>query len=716
MKKIFIIILAFFSFVANAQVGQWDSTETIIYPTDTTGKIVLAAGDTLYLIDVSKSDSGLNYINRRSLVKMIYDFDQDASDDTIPARILFQNYDFDSLFYSRINGNKISEIEVYSSATDRVSYFDVPYDPSTGVIVDYTGGGDYTTINAAVLATSGNIFIKSGTYDENSGSSYLNLPNTEYLIGVGNVTVTSPSTTTGIAIRGNGTVIKNIEFDAEGNTANMVVFVSTGTNSTLENCYVHSFTNSAVFHTYYNDRFIGCVFDADGSLYTIYSIENYSMYFDNCYFTGDVGSNHIQNLTGNDTSKTTVINTKFEIAADDYVYIGSSYLDFNYNHIHADSTNSRMFAFTANNLVPDINFIGDTLIWDAYGESAALFDQTTDTFNFLIDGGEYYGLSGGGTNFVFITDVDTLSTSRFTIQNAKFDFYRGGITAFRNTIYPGYQTVQNNEMISRYAANDNSYFNSFISSDTLSPVIFTGNLLSGPKNYGSSFGMHTGAMFNDCEKSTIKNNRTSGFGLSSIIDKGDGLDKSNSIIQGNVMDDLIVKGIKKTKIYNNTFFGSDMYAVWIYKNLDVGITDGSADSNEFKNNIVYSDTCFYVNQVDTIFSDYNVIYGNIIAYNGVSTYNWAQWQALGYDANSYNTDPNLNASGVPQTPSDAIGNGLNLGANYNVGLSPTATFPDPLTTLQKALWSIGAYVVPLNGIATSNVKVVLGTGRRLIHY
>ena len=116
MKKL-LIILAFIPLFGFGQSGQWDSTQAIIYPTDTTGKIVLAVSDTLYLIDVDTADAiaDINYINMQSAVKVIYDFDNYATDDNIPDVCLFNNFGFDSLFYSRI-----SEMSINSDSTQNL--------------------------------------------------------------------------------------------------------------------------------------------------------------------------------------------------------------------------------------------------------------------------------------------------------------------------------------------------------------------------------------------------------------------------------------------------------------------------------------------------------------------------------------------------------------------------------------------------------------------
>lgn len=157
----------------------------------------------------------------------------------------------------------------------------------------------------------------------------------------------------------------------------------------------------------------------------------------------------------------------------------------------------------------------------------------------------------------------------------------------------------------------------------------------------------------------------------------------------------------RCNIFNNLLVSSGGQAIWIqdgqagnniFNNtmLGSGVMINVATSRvSFKNNVVsgYRALSSYNNLSTQITaSDNNVFYklnskGYWFSYNdGRGYYNWGQWRALGFDANSSTADPRLNASYEPQAGSSAIGRGSNLSSVGLVALNwDKAGVPRPPT-------------------------------------
>lgn len=174
-----------------------------------------------------------------------------------------------------------------------------------------------------------------------------------------------------------------------------------------------------------------------------------------------------------------------------------------------------------------------------------------------------------------------------------------------------------------------------------------------------------------------------------------------------------MKGINGVKIYNNTFYnddGSGWYFILITKNSDRLIPSPSTGTKIF-NNIFYSTTPIPMIKMEsgclTDFKcDYNVYYCTSgepkFMIDGVST-TWAEWRALGYDAHSLILDPNfINTTDL--VPSTRLDYGINLGAEWQTGLSTTATWvvnTSPDTAIQNGIWQVGARIYRENIRITS---------------
>jgi len=162
---------------------------------------------------------------------------------------------------------------------------------------------------------------------------------------------------------------------------------------------------------------------------------------------------------------------------------------------------------------------------------------------------------------------------------------------------------------------------------------------------------------------------------------------------------------RKSIAYNNTFYNDTIdliYAVYI----DDNGGGGNSDSCQFINNIVEANTggyLWFTASADSVgfVSSNNVIFGATDININSITSSFATWQGLGYDLNSFNSDPLLDANLCPASKSPAVFAGLNLGSPYNIGLVCGTSFPNPTLRNQTLpFYTIGAYVVdkPINSV------------------
>jgi hypothetical protein len=142
------------------------------------------------------------------------------------------------------------------------------------------------------------------------------------------------------------------------------------------------------------------------------------------------------------------------------------------------------------------------------------------------------------------------------------------------------------------------------------------------------------------------------------------------------------------KIYNNTLIGHSSAGGIAMMLSGTGI--------ELKNNIVSNARIgvgTYATITDVVAVSDNNVWHNIssgptssmFSSSGPTWYNWLQWQALGFDLNSYYENPNLTASyHLQPTSGNAIDHGATLDAAYNTDYDGNARG-------SGAAWDIGAY-------------------------
>lgn len=665
-----------------------------------------------------------------------------------------------------ITPKRILRILHYSAANDQ-TIFDIPELQLTGNFTCGSGSAN-ADITAAIALASDNdtIYAFDQTDDAiNFGSKDLTI------ICVGNVKVTRVGATifsvgtenwyriksmNSIAINSN--VVQNSSATIDSiiyNNCSLETTLTTGSviNSSADNCNVYlteSFIHggstvegATVLNDCYVDDFNANLFTLNVGADTL--IINHSI----------IGSpSSTGTIRFSDDTYVNLFDSKF---LDEIIYNEAKSLDIYFNASYCDMTltddnfimqltnldsveinvsnckiyNNRtsagtLFNFSGQN---DITFT-DNYFYDTYGNAITIDDNNIN--NATITGNT---LISDSSQTIQTTDVNITATGNYMESSVT-----SGIIASANDVTVGGGIISNNIIISKgvYGVNyqpfirvgneDNS--NSF---GKLNGFIVSGNLCLGPKYYGNDpQAMH--GIFTVSQNMSVRFNEVHGA-LINYLSKHRG-NYYNVIYSANKSFNAsslyLAKGAPKTYYYNNLGV-NDTVQTGVPRLLHI-ITDelvplSYSDSCKIYNNIFYSNSDATIIPVlfdslpDTVGMemDYNIIYSksssNSVSLQG-SSFTLSSWQAEGFDLNSYNTDPNLNANGVPQNPSNAIGNGLNLGAPYNYGLDPSAMFPDPTLRIQRALWSIGAYVPNINTIATSNAKVILGGAgnNRLIHY
>jgi len=151
-----------------------------------------------------------------------------------------------------------------------------------------------------------------------------------------------------------------------------------------------------------------------------------------------------------------------------------------------------------------------------------------------------------------------------------------------------------------------------------------------------------------------------------------------------------------------------IYGNVIYNNENGINLQDDHDGTKVKNNIFHGDfasnTPIQLEGGETLTDveiDYNLYYtgANTPVFNesGVSTYNFTEWQAEGWDTNSpAMADPLFTDAGSDdftlQLASPAINNGEDLGDSQDDVLDPTTTWPGGIATKDNdPYWEIGAY-------------------------
>jgi hypothetical protein len=212
----------------------------------------------------------------------------------------------------------------------------------------------------------------------------------------------------------------------------------------------------------------------------------------------------------------------------------------------------------------------------------------------------------------------------------------------------------------------------------------------------------------------VRYNYVNGGGINYIIKGSVATANTTGYVAYNVSvnahaQDFFIKGISGYVIYGNTAYKNNgvllaNIARCIYLTSNLG--DDAADNTLIRNNILIDESNGSSILID-ILTATGVVSNNNVMYNAVGFYgntsvstnrSFAEWQALGYDANSIDSNiPFNNVATFKMWPVTPVA-GADLGASFDDGLDVATNWGDNLTTpaiatkQQAATWQIGAYV------------------------
>jgi hypothetical protein len=694
MKKI-IIILAFLPLLSW---GQYQTTNLdflfngSIQASDSTliDSITGTANSNYKLTDID-FDITLGYLPGKTKAKLngqpITTFFQNANyADTVFTQWLDHETNVDS---TESKPYRIKRIAHYSTATVDVNNFFKT--PIKGVVnyVDVS-----TTIDAAVIAASSgdSIYIYDGVYVENNATTNnLRINKNVKLFCVGNVTIKASGGASEVVIFQTSTanaLLKGAQIDGESTYANCIDFETRGN---LRNCYITNPTATYIVSSNLLDTVNQCVLIGSGGSS---GILGHNMTATENYLDLDVTYAFYSNqVSGNKVSMYNDFYSNHTTTAIDFLRSNGNY-NIAYNNYHINGTlfaTIRMF----NGFVGDIRFKGN------------YFEINTTTGGIVITqpAGANYDVEYLDNEFNFIQQgalgscIRVDDQSDVLIQGNKFTnntttqftyiFYVKTLIAATSNIQ-----VLNNEF---NVNNHTGYGISFgteatnVNENTISDIIIEGNKFKGDGDKTNNFFHSIFIGFQNNPTIRYNNVDSTGYG---IVLKAETNVYTSEKINGNVFTNnnfgVRIKGVSGVELYNNTIDNCD---AGIYISDDEGA--GQGINNVLKNNIISNCT-----NLITIASgggisesNYNILYNGLI--NGGT---FAAWQGGGYDANSYDSNPNFKATTElwPVSPSNARGNGVNLGSTYQLGLDTQTVWPDSvITTTQLSKWSIGAYIVPL---------------------
>jgi len=191
-----------------------------------------------------------------------------------------------------------------------------------------------------------------------------------------------------------------------------------------------------------------------------------------------------------------------------------------------------------------------------------------------------------------------------------------------------------------------------------------------------------------------------------MINTGGGI--AYNIVKGGAVA-IVVKGMSNVRIHNNTLYSDRTTSqtgrplIHIYTNTDNGAYSVSHGTKIY-NNIFYTryqTYCITVADNESLTGlecDHNVYWCDtgtpVFNVNGTKI-TFAQWQAMGYDANSIVINPGFEDL-FNFVPSKRLDYGKNLGSEWEDGLSvyPRWGKSDPPTAKQNGIWQVGAVIYP----------------------
>ena len=241
-------------------------------------------------------------------------------------------------------------------------------------------------------------------------------------------------------------------------------------------------------------------------------------------------------------------------------------------------------------------------------------------------------------------------------------------------------------------------------------AIIRNNAIYGNYFYSGTTAQHAISIFRQKDNNKVYNNHVNGVNIG-IAFKSPGFTSTNEAYRNSIVNcvgGIVSKGEKYVNIYNNTVSTTntttDGYCICLIDHE----SGGYATNCKVKNNILVNKSNVLTSYVYYIDGTGSSLVGAEITNNSCYSTNdkicrlaslqtWSQWTTGGYDANSQNSDPNLNANNVPAS---SITIGLDLGTTYKYGLdvgsdfTQTTVIPKVVTKEQTGTsWQVGAYTL-----------------------
>ena len=771
MKKILIILLTTFSLQAHSQITKIHQ-DTISYSQDLRPNATEISGDVVYMSSFSvpvptenllgywcedygiEADSTIILVNTSNEPVDTIDLpglDWDITAGYIPLKTaalmdwvgtplidtgfwnypiypttVFQNIDYDSTTYFMVADHvlnadsteshpaRITEIAIYSQATDANTYFNVP-DIGTVKWVDkyYTGGGNngnyatpYTSIESAYKAlTAGTpILVKSGTYlEEFNGTTirYLYLDKASSNISsIGNVSLTSVSTSYEVRFVAASThtlnriIIdgqSNTTYNCDGYTANMTV--------NLNNCVFKRATgysiNTTVNATTQEFNLNNCVSlnGKTGDINVVdYCTVNESFINDVTYVSGKFYWNHI-GLSGTIALKTGV--------------------RLNYNHFITGGYQAINAISVTGNYYIQRNIFDFTF---ADNGSNIYTIQQPLTSSQAIPYIEYNTFSSSDTgtltrvcSYVKLDYAKTPKINHNTFTSrAKSQFDHIVLTASDSVFGKcelNYNSFASNSLSSTIIniGGENLKTGKFDSTELIGNKI-TGHLYDYPSTEATTHAMLLNAGINF----DVRYNLIEYTHIGMVVKAGGEQSYTTNGVGYNVFNNnnrsLWVRGVKDLNVYNNTFVKTTTYDP--HTGGMIAIDENSAAAGDqfservaVNNSIIYSNNNTVKLYMDQHAADSSCTVNNSLIWNNAADlltvtatgYTLTEANAEGIITNSIQQNPNFTS--VTQLWPITPFTGFDLGVTYNLGLDISTTWPTSIVTKQQgATWQIGAYI------------------------
>jgi hypothetical protein len=393
---------------------------------------------------------------------------------------------------------------------------------------------------------------------------------------------------------------------------------------------------------------------------------------------------------------------------------GSWYYDGTYLYLHASdgsniSTNGKKYTY-ATSSSPSYT------TWDN-AKNWLIFDS--------LDQAETYNTSSSTLGGMYLTGSNTI------VRNASFhDTFRHPLTVY---VGASNDVVTNVTAYNSYGTSPIAIYGSGTTGNLVQYSTFY-NDTSAPSGGWGLVVVHGGSTGNTVDSCLLYSTAASAKGYGVLVgDSGTSVTVSHNLIYGtysygvnvgsggnsglgtgasitmysNLLDisganniGILLTGSVGSVFYNNTIYGP--------ANTNAAIDQASTSTGTLvKNNIFWTGAYASVDSTSETGSayDYNDYYsasGSPFSWGGTA-YAFSAWQTAGsQDAHSLTSNPSL-TNGPSRNftllaGSPAINAGVNLGATYQQGLSPNASWPSGVTLLNQnsfgSGWEMGAYVFP----------------------